>query len=47
MEVEFAAPAGTRLVIELADGLRLIVADDPAVELAAQLINALRKGGCR
>lgn len=47
MEVEFAAPVGTRMVIELAGGLRLLVADDSAVELAAQLINALRKGGCR
>ena len=45
MEVEFAAPAGTRMVIELADGLRLLVADDSAVELAAQFINALREGG--
>ena len=52
MEVEFAAPVGTRMVIELEGGLRLLVADDGAVELAARLINALRgarrgKGGCR
>ena len=47
MEVEFAAPVGTRMVIEMADGLRLLVADDSAVELAAQFIIALRKGGCR
>ena len=47
MEVEFAAPAGTRMVIELDCGARLLVADDSAVELAAQFINALREGGCR
>jgi len=45
MEVEFAAPVGTRMIIELEGGLRLLVADDSAVELAAQLINALREGG--
>jgi hypothetical protein len=47
VEVEFAAPIGTRMVIELEGGLRLLVADDSAVELAAQLISALRKGGRR
>jgi len=47
MEVEFEAPVGTRMVIELADGLRLLIADDSAVELAAQFINVLRKGGRR
>ncbi|MDA0350097.1 MAG: hypothetical protein O3C20_22160 [Verrucomicrobia bacterium] len=44
MEVEFEAPPGarhTRLVIEVEGGLRLLVADDAAVELAAQLLNAL------
>ena len=46
MEVEFAAPLGTRMVIELEGGLRLLVADDAAVELAAQLINALQSCGC-
>ena len=40
--IEVEAPRGTRMVIELADGLRLLVADDSAVELAAQLINHLR-----
>jgi|TARA_R110000822_G_scaffold285871_1_gene407215 hypothetical protein len=35
------------MVIELEGGLRLLVADDSAVELAAQLISALRKGGRR
>jgi len=44
MEVEFAAPAATRMVIELEGGLRLLVADDAAVELAAQLINSLASG---
>jgi len=33
------------MVIELADGLRLLVADDSAVELAAKFVNALREGG--
>lgn len=42
IEVEFEAPRGTRMVIELAGGLRLLVADDSAVELAAQFINHLR-----
>ena len=54
MEVEFEAPVGTRLVIEVEGGLRLLVADDGAVELAAKLLNTLghlaqgeneRKGG--
>ena len=47
MEVEFAAPAATRMVIELEGGLRLLVADDAAVELAAQLINLLASGSRR
>ena len=48
MEVEFEAPRGTRMVIELSGGLRLIVADDSAVELAARFVNYLRrKGGGR
>ena len=42
MEVEFEAPRGTRMVIELEGGLRLLVADDRAVELAARLIAFLR-----
>jgi hypothetical protein len=45
IEVEFEAPRGTRMVIELSGGLRLIVADDSAVELAADLINFLRRPG--
>jgi len=47
MEVEFAAPVGTRMVIEMTGGLRLLVADDSGIELAAQLINAVREGGRR
>ena len=42
MEVEFEAPRGTRMVIELSGGLRLLVADDSAVELAAKFVNYLR-----
>lgn len=42
MEVEFEAPRGTRMVIELEGGLRLLVADDHAVELAARFIAFLR-----
>ncbi len=45
MEVEFEAPRGTRMVIELSGGLRLIVADDSAVETAAKFINFLRGPG--
>lgn len=46
MEVEFEAPPvlsarHTRLVVEVEGGLRLLVADDASVELAAQLLNAL------
>ena len=47
-EVEFEAPHGTRMIIELDGGLRLLVADDGAVELAARMINSLaqlQKGG--
>ena len=41
VEVEFEAPVGTRMIIELEGGLRLLVADDQAVELAAKLLHAL------
>jgi hypothetical protein len=44
MEVEFDAPPSarhTRLIVEVEGGLRLLVADDASVELAAQLLNAL------
>ena len=49
MEVEFDRPARSRrMVIEVEGGLRLLVADDESVELAAQLLNALsRTGGGR
>ena len=56
VEVEFDAPAGARMVIEVEGGLRLLVADEDSVELAAQLLNRLgelghgvrsRKGGKR
>ena len=43
MEVEFEALRGTRMVIELSGGLRLLVADDAAVELAAKFINYLHR----
>lgn len=45
MEVEFEVPRGTRMVVELSGGLRLLVADDSAVELAAKLIDFLRRPG--
>jgi len=38
------------MIIELEGGVRLLVAEEPAVELAAQLINylwALEEGGVR
>ena len=43
MEVEFDAPqsAPAGMVIEVEGGLRLLVADDESVELAARLLNAL------
>ena len=44
MEVEFEARSerlGTRMVIEVEGGLRLLVSDDDAVELAAQLLHSL------
>jgi hypothetical protein len=44
-EVEIEAPSGTRMVIELGGGLRLLIADDSGVELAARLINALVRDG--
>lgn len=47
-EVEFVTPSGTRMVIELGDGLRLLVGDDADVDLAARLIHSLireQKGG--
>ena len=49
-EVEFERPPGRGMIIELEGGVRLLVAEEPAVELAAQLINylwALEEGGVR
>lgn len=43
MEVEFAAPAGTRMVVELGGGVRLLVADRDSIELAGDLIEYLRR----
>jgi hypothetical protein len=50
VEVAFEAPVGTRMVIELEGGLRLLLADERAVPLAAAMLDALaanrsRKGG--
>lgn len=45
VEVEFRAPAGTRMIIELDGGVRLMLADLGAVPLAAGLIEHLRYGG--
>ena len=47
MEVEFDAPqsAPAGMVIEVEGGLRLLVADDESVELAARLLNALVRRG--
>jgi hypothetical protein len=50
VEVAFEAPVDTRLVIELEGGLRLLLADEEAIPLAAGLLDALagiRKGGRR
>ena len=43
VEVEFSAPAGTRMVVELDGGVRLLVADREAIELAGELIEYLRR----
>jgi hypothetical protein len=48
VEVEFAAPAATRMIIELGGGARLLLADRAAIPLAAELLALLvprRKGG--
>jgi len=48
VEVEFEAPVGTRMVIELESGLRLVLANEQAIPLAAALLDYLagkRKGG--
>jgi hypothetical protein len=48
VEVEFEAPVGTRMVIELEGGLRLVLANEKAIPLAAAFLDYLaakRKGG--
>jgi hypothetical protein len=45
VEVEFNAPAQTRMVIELAGGVRLLLADRRAVPLAADLLADLLARG--
>ena len=50
VEVAFEAPVETRMVIELEGGLRMLLADESAIPLAARLLDALaaqRKGGRR
>jgi len=51
VEVALEAPVGTRMVIELEGGLRLLLADKEAIPLAARLLAELsgcqRKGGRR
>lgn len=50
VELAFEAPVDTRMVIELEGGLRLLLADEEAIPLAARLLDALadnRKGGRR
>ena len=44
-EVEVPRPGG--MVVLLEDGLRLEVADERGVVLAARLINLFREGGAR
>ncbi len=45
VEVEFAAPMGTRMIIELEGGVRLLLADRGAIELAAELLASLQQRG--
>ena len=48
VEVEFEAPVGTRMVIEVEGGLRLVLANEQAIPLAAALLDYLakqRRGG--
>ena len=50
VEVELAAPAATRMIIETQGGVRLLLADRAAIPLAAELLallGARRKGGRR
>jgi len=45
VEVEFAAPAGTRMIIELEGGVRLLLSDRRAISLAAELLEVLGARG--
>ncbi len=45
VEVEFVAPMGTRMIIELEGGVRLLLADRGAIELAAELLASLQQRG--
>lgn len=48
VEVEFEAPRGTRMVIELEGDLRMVLANEKAIPLAAAFLDYLaekRKGG--
>jgi hypothetical protein len=50
VEVEFEVPVGTRMIIELEGGVRLLVADEAAIPLAGDLLDylqRLREGGAR
>ena len=42
VEVEFVAPMGTRMIIELEGGLRLLLSDEAAIPLAGDLLDYLR-----
>ena len=48
VEGALEAPVGTRMVIELEGGIRLVLADEAAIPLAARLLDLLsgeQKGG--
>ena len=44
VELDWDAPRATRIIIELEGGLRLLLADDGAIPLAAELLALLRGG---
>lgn len=44
VEVEIARPADTRMRVEFECGLRVVIADDSQIPLAARLIETLRAG---
>ena len=45
VEVEFEAPVGTRMLIELEGGVRLLLASEEAIPLAAALLDCLAAKG--